>query len=214
MKHFFALLMTCICFAGFSQFPSVPYNPDDNNDGLIGVADLQALLALYSQEFSSAILSDNGNIAVVEVAATDLYRCRANCASLPGAWSIVDQINVGLILDQISADNFSTWVEIQNSVNYPAFGINPNGEVQYVTWANTRLPKRCFCAAKQRPKVEYSFCSGNDPSNGEFNLCISEKLAEGWYPLSGFPNHHDKQTSGYTASFQNITHASFWRWEQ
>ena len=29
----------------------LPYNPDDNGDGLIGVADLQGLLANYGNEF-------------------------------------------------------------------------------------------------------------------------------------------------------------------
>ena len=47
-----------------AQSPYLPYNPDENADGLIGVADLQGLLSAYGSEFSSAILSDNGNIAV------------------------------------------------------------------------------------------------------------------------------------------------------
>ena len=56
-----------------AQSPYLPYNPDENADGLIGVADLQGLLSLYGSEFSSAILSDNGNIAVVEVGNMDYY---------------------------------------------------------------------------------------------------------------------------------------------
>ena len=67
MKHLFTSSLAVICFSTYAQFPNLPYNPDENGDGLIGVADLQGLLA-YGSEFSSAILSDNGNIAVVEVA--------------------------------------------------------------------------------------------------------------------------------------------------
>ena len=83
-----------------AQSPYLPYNPDENGDGLIGVADLQGLLSAYGSEFSSAILSDNGNIAVVEVGnGLSYYGCRANCASLPGPWSIVDENTVGLVLE-------------------------------------------------------------------------------------------------------------------
>ena len=66
-----------------AQSPYLPYNPDENGDGLIGVADLQGLLSAYGSEFSSAILSDNGNIAVVEVGSLNYYKCRSTCASLP-----------------------------------------------------------------------------------------------------------------------------------
>ena len=204
-----------------AQSPYLPYNPDENADGLIGVSDLQGLLSLYGSEFSSAILSDNGNIAVVEVGSLNYYKCRSTCASLPGAWSIVNENSVGLILDQVNG-GYAAWFYPQhiNGSTTVAFGISTSGESNDYSYLNTDIEKQCFCYAKQRPRVEYSYCSGSAPSEEAFNQCISEKLAEGWYPLSGFPNHHDKQ--GYTGgqvsnvnvSFQNITHASFWRWEQ
>ena len=200
-----------------AQSPYLPYNPDENADGLIGVADLQGLLSAYGSEFSSAILSDNGNIAVVEVGEMDYYRCRSTCASLPGAWSLVNENSVGLILNQIGG-GVDAWFEPMYTESWQseAFRISGSGNPNPV---GAPYDYQCFCYAKQRPRVEYSYCSGGAPSEEAFNQCISEKLAEGWYPLSGFPNHHDKQ--GYTGGqggqyvhFQNITHASFWRWEQ
>ena len=79
--------------------------------------------------------------------------------------------------------------------------------------------RECFCVTKERPKVEYSYCDGGDPSDAAFTQCINEKLAEGWYPLSGFPNHHDRQGyngSGgvFAAGYAQYTHASFWRWAE
>lgn len=201
-----------------AQSPYLPYNPDENADGLIGVTDLQGLLSAYGSEFSSAILSDNGNIAVVEVGEMDYYRCRSTCASLPGAWSLVNENSVGFILDEL-VQGFA-WFETLNApsanTKYTIDGIAN----RYIT--DPAMNRRCFCYAKQRPRVEYSYCSGGTPSEEAFNQCINEKLAEGWYPLSGFPNHHDKQ--GYRGNvsppsfggsgYSSQTHASFWRWEQ
>ena len=53
--------MTTECAA--QSFP-LPYNPDENGDMLIGVVDLQALLANYGLEFSSAVLSEDGESAI------------------------------------------------------------------------------------------------------------------------------------------------------
>ena len=200
-----------------AQSPYLPYNPDENADGLIGVADLQGLLSAYGSEFSSAILSDNGNIAVVEVGNMDYYRCRSTCASLPGAWSLVNENTVGIILDNVDGTvHFNaTHTDSGTSVWY----LYPDGESYQTPQNLTDFQRQCFCYAKQRPRVEYSYCSGGAPSEEAFNQCISEKLAEGWYPLSGFPNHHDKQPAyGYNIAgsqpYTQFSHASFWRWEQ
>ena len=45
----------------------LPYNPDGNNDQLIGVSDLQDLLAIYGTEFSAAVVSDDGSSAIVNL---------------------------------------------------------------------------------------------------------------------------------------------------
>ena len=209
------LVLLALTTMAQAQSPYLPYNPDENADGLIGVADLQGLLSAYGSEFSSAILSDNGNIAVVEVGSLNYYLCRSACASLPGAWSLVNENSVGLILNQIGGGE--AWFEpmYTESWQHEAFKItgsgNPNPD-------NAQNEHQCFCYAKQRPRVEYSYCSGGTPSEEAFNQCINEKLAQGWYPLSGFPTPRDRQASVYynnNNTFYNAqTHASFWRWEQ
>ena len=219
MKRIFFLAFAGLSLGLQAQSPYLPYNPDENADGLIGVADLQGLLSQYGSEFSSAILSDNGNIAVVEVGSMNYYRCRSTCSSLPGAWSIVNENSVGLILDQVSSPMI--WFEPGHiTTSTQALVIDEDGETSTVAGTSLDGLRPCFCHAKQRPRVEYSYCFGGAPSEAGFNQCISEKLAEGWYPLSGFPNHHDKQ--GHYGNSGNVgiqpygpqTHASFWRWEQ
>ena len=201
-----------------AQSPYLPYNPDENADGLIGVADLQGLLTAYGSEFSSAILSDNGNIAVVEVGNLNYYKCRSTCASLPGAWSIVNENSVGLVLNEIDYLAFFESRYVSGSGNAYSY-VDSHGESYNSTGASADTERECFCYAKQRPRVEYSYCSGGEPSEEAFNQCISEKLAQGWYPLSGFPMEHSRQAGGTSAyyngtSYDSQTHASFWRWEQ
>ena len=199
-----------------AQSPYLPYNPDENADGLIGVADLQGLLSLYGSEFSGAIHSDNGNIAVVPSGNMTYLECMSSCRELPGNWRIVKPEEAGLIFDQLtgSGDDGHAWLFNTDNTRI-GYAFN-NGGLYHLapgegyTTANTW---ECFCATKQRPRVEYSYCSGNQPNGETFNQCISEKLAQGWYPLSGFPNHHDRQATG-GQGFQHQTHASFWRWEQ
>ncbi len=52
--------------SAFGQFPTLPYTPDDNADGLIGVADLQGLLSQYGNEFSASVLSSDVALARID----------------------------------------------------------------------------------------------------------------------------------------------------
>ena len=86
MKHLLTLTALLISSLAMGQFPNLPYNPDDNGDGLIGVADLQGLLANYGNEFVGAV-SSNG-AAMVEVGELIKPECMTACHSLPGNWTI------------------------------------------------------------------------------------------------------------------------------
>ena len=66
------LLVACLVVSSLASGQFIPqpmgYNPDENSDGLIGVADLQGLLALYGQPFNNAdslnivLLGGNGEV--------------------------------------------------------------------------------------------------------------------------------------------------------
>lgn len=51
MKYFLTASALLFSLVVAAQFPNLPYNPDENGDGLIGVVDLQGLLANYGTEF-------------------------------------------------------------------------------------------------------------------------------------------------------------------
>ena len=184
------------------------------------MADLQALLAVYSQEFSSAVVPDDSSYAIVNLGAMSLLPCMYACKSLPGEWSIFGAAEAGFLI-ATNALNGTSWIDFDTNGNESAAIVLDNGDVQLLMGNGVTNTYNCQCSVKQRPRVEYSYCSGGAPDGYNFNQCINEKLAEGWYPLSGFPNHHDKQ--GYSGvngfltegvSHQPQTHASFWRWEQ
>ena len=225
MKHFLtASVMLCSSLAA-AQFPNLPYNPDENGDGLIGVVDLQGLLANYGNEFASAVVSEDGESAIVYIGDIGYYECKHSCNQLPGFWSLPSGEDLVPVFSDLNTNYTFTWLSMTDFIEFPynrapyyqgATSISNRGVGGTVDVGDNY---RCYCTAKQRPRVEYSYCSGVAPSEEDFNQCISEKLAEGWYPLSGFPNHHDKQ--GYAAGagavnngFQQNTHASFWRWAE
>ena len=62
MKQFvFSIVLACTTSATAQFIPQpMGYNPDENSDGLIGVGDLQGLLALYGNAF------DNGDSTEIE----------------------------------------------------------------------------------------------------------------------------------------------------
>ena len=55
MRRLVALMMCAVSLGATAQFPSLPYNPDENGDMLIGVVDLQALLANYGKNFQALL---------------------------------------------------------------------------------------------------------------------------------------------------------------
>ena len=58
MKRLVALMICAVSFGAAAQSTNLPYNPDANNDGLIGAFDLTSLLSVYSGNFSNGILGE------------------------------------------------------------------------------------------------------------------------------------------------------------
>ena len=64
MEH---LLTLATLFTSLSAFAQLPYNPDANNDGLIGAFDLTSLLSVYSNTFSNGVLGEGVSMANLEM---------------------------------------------------------------------------------------------------------------------------------------------------
>ena len=86
----------CVAFAGGAQTGLVefPYNPDADNDDIIGVNDLLELLSLFGSEFAeeSLYVNDSNTAAVYHVEGSWKYgMCEAKCRELPsGKWRMID----------------------------------------------------------------------------------------------------------------------------
>lgn len=224
MKHFLTASAMLFSFLAAAQFPNLPYNPDENGDGLIGVVDLQGLLANYGNEFAGAVLSENGESAIVYMGEMQYPHCEYACEQLPGYWSMPEL-----------KDLVPVWGEVYNNTN-PQTWLKPQENMLDLTGAKERLfpyfqgysnngsrgvyasdvgfninDYRCYCTAKQLPRVEYTACEGcNYSGNGAYTVlnlqsCIDEKLAEGWYPLG------NAAQTGYGGG---CTNQAFWRWAE
>ena len=192
-----ALLFVAVTSECAAQSFTLPYNPDENGDMLIGVVDLQALLANYGQEFSSVVLSEDGESAITYMGEMAYPLCAQACRNLPGMWDISTIEDLGLIWDEVggtkstqtAADliwitlpegtrQFSSFGRFWNyqydyGISHSGFG-NQNGNFEY----------DCYCAARQLPRVEFYKCVGNgSDAVEECVTCTNTKLAEGWQLL-------------------------------
>ena len=76
-------------FAGAQVNPlEYPYNPDFDNNGDIGSADLLAFLAIYSTSFEplGLNLNEDSTLATVDLGQMKYMDCIKACNDLPGHW--------------------------------------------------------------------------------------------------------------------------------
>ena len=200
MRYLITVVIAALSLNAFGQgIPQLPYNPDENGDGLIGVPDLQALLAQYSLEFNSAVLSDDAQSAIVYMGEMAHPVCTQACDNLPGFWHMSTMADLGLVWDEIiSSSGNPTWS------NYPKEGVFfPNTDVydyHYLENQDHSVIKnpfylfKCYCAAHEAPKVEYSRCVGyGSDAITECMECVQQNLLLGWQLLQpgGSPNVQD-----------------------
>lgn len=189
------------------SFP-LPYNPDENGDGLIGVVDLQGLLANYGNEFSGAVISEDGESAITYMGDMAYPLCVQACKDLPGMWEMPNSGDLGLVWDEVYTTNsvVYTWLKPETpSSNFPSRFrsiVSDTPQSHDVKGGIDEIAGeyRCYCAARQLPRVEYAYCGGTN-----IQECANQKVEDGWYPLSGI--------AGLAYSGNNIFQA-FWRWAE
>ena len=200
-----ALLFVALTTESAAQSFPLPYNPDENGDGLIGVVDLQGLLTNYGSEFSSAVLSEDGESAITYMGEMAYPLCAMACENLPGMWFMPAMEDLGLVWGEVYTTNSTveTWLKREQGQNLPyQFTSNPgtNPTSHAITSSHLSKYNRCFCVAKQLPRVEYTYCEGTD-----IQECANEKVEAGWYPLEGITK--------ISYNGQNKIQA-FWRWAE
>jgi hypothetical protein len=200
MKHLITCLALGIACAAGAQTGLVefPYNPDADNDDIIGVNDLLELLSLFGGEFAEENLyvNESETSAIYHIEGWWLYgMCAVKCRELPSnKWRIM---------------KFDDWTQFHNEIESPFSGgathawlLDPVNGVSTITNTNvyntvvqvngtskgsidlivSSSGANCICATHERPKVEYSTCQGTDDN---FQSCCDEKVSDGWYPLGG-----------------------------
>ena len=215
MKRLIALTMCAVSLGAAAQFPNLPYNPDENGDGLIGVTDLQGLLSNYGSEFSSAVTSDG--VALIRLEDEGRIECSTNCEDLPGPWSSIDletaEKHFDLLQQLVAASAqynsgpqnyfWSDGATSQSAAKYFT------GDEEQARWSIISYYDKaaCICFIKERPKIEWSYCehygtSYDDALPSKIEECYNQKLEGGWYPLGG-------PSVGQLSISQ-----SFWRWAE
>ena len=233
MKQLMTLMALVVAVTAGAQV-TYPWNPDSNADEFIGFTDILDLLAVYGSEFSpeNIICNTDSSSVLIYTGEVLFPECVKSCYELGNGWKIPSRMEL-YRYDIGELQDGSTWISSIGLENYQLLGSN---SYQYViqtgyggaaglSYEATTGEEHCYCFNNERQKVEYSYCEGGAPSS--LTTCIEEKLADGWYPLSGWIN--DFTTQGYgdwEGTFSNSlvydarvapvakSHAAFWRWAE
>ena len=205
MKYFITLLIAALSLNAFGQsFPPLPYNPDQNGDGLIGASDLQDLLAVYGLVFEPFALSisETNESALISLGIRNRLDCERDCSSLPGPWSVMTVSSYAVhhdLVHSILAPTDEAWIEpliggngSQDFISQYITGEGAIGNASYLYIDDTIAgdDDYCFCSVTQIPKVEF-----HQISDSEFDDLKEELSNEGWRLQSS-----------------NAGKVYFWRW--
>ena len=202
MKHLLTIIscFVVLSMSAQSNFIEFPYNPDSDNDDLIGTEDLLTLLSLYGSAFSEEALyvNDEGTFATMHLGKMNYAECIKACFELPGNWvmtSFEDAAKAGPEAFELTVngpnegvflrydrplEQLTQIVQAQN--NWEVFTLEADGRVH----TNHMVTEyECGCAIHERPKIEFYTCTATCSEGvGALDECVNEKAMEGWYPLN------------------------------
>jgi hypothetical protein len=211
MRYLITLLLAALSLNAVGQgIPQFPYNPDATEDGFIGSPDLLELLSLYGEEFSSAILSENQESAIVYMGAMAHPLCTQACNNLPGFWHMSTMDDLGLVWVDVNLGEEYAWVKR----NINATTDSPDNPYQYYGADNAGFSRhnatfypnqdfRCYCATKELPRVEYKIITYNSIQYVEAS--INTHAQEGWRVMAVAPPN-DNNSSPLPVTM--------WRWAE
>lgn len=207
MKHIILAAFVGLCLSSWAQDFPIPYNPDSDLNGLIGSPDLLSLLAVYGEEFSAAVVSEDNGSAIMFMGNMAYPLCAMSCRNLPGMWQIPALEDLGMVWVEVNANNTATWVRNDYGDSMNLYYTTPSDGGNFITniqGTEVDLDHRCYCVINELPKVEWSVC--RDQNHEGWEDCCEEKVAAGWLPLPGIALAKD---GGAEPVFQ-----AFWRWAE
>ena len=219
MKRLVALIMCAVSLGAAAQIDwDFPYNPDGNNDGYIFSEDLLDLLAVYGQEFNSEefYLSHDSSRLIVFVGEMLLAPCISACDELQGFWQIPNHVELSYFYDELrievgglSEEEVQVIWSLEDEADRSRFNqyigvirqpYNSAPSMHGEAGSSLSSPRECWCATKQRPRVEFDRVNALPiPEWAEF---LNQKASEGWYILPQPVPATDTQS------------VTFWRWAE
>ena len=195
MKHLLACLAILAAFNVTAQVDGfqLPYNPDSEPDGYIGVGDVLEVLSIFGSEWNASdiYMSNDNSSMTMYVGEMNYHNCLAACSQLGGDWRLSTFKDFAPILDTLGLEtNQKLWLndlsaEKGGSETKRLTWISDSGGYTIVTTPNGFYYNYgCYCSTHERPKVEYSICVGyGSGAWSDLEECGQLKVAEGWYPL-------------------------------
>ena len=201
MKH----LLACLAIlAGFNVTAQVdgfqlPYNPDSEPDGYIGVGDVLEVLSIFGSQWNASdiYMSNDNSSMTMYVGEMNYHNCLAACSQLGGDWRLSTFKDFAHILDTLGLEQSQTlWLNdlsAEKGGTEPKYLVWQTGAGSYPqTYTTNGFASNygCYCSTHERPKVEQDCCysysgQGTSQSLSELNTCINQKLADGWMLYSG-----------------------------
>ena len=150
MRYLATLLLAALSLNTVGQTQlSIPYNPDGNADGLIGINDLLEILALFGSEFSPEELVYDDHSAILHLGSMDYFDCASSCEELQGNWKLLDEMLIGRYRSELSVMGSQIWLDRRVFKNSD-YNVSPYYLTQgnYVEGAQLEAYKECVCQTR------------------------------------------------------------------
>ena len=204
MRHLLACLAILAAFNVTAQVDGfqLPYNPDSEPDGYIGVGDVLEVLSIFGSQWNASdiYLSNDSTSMTMFVGEMIHPLCLAACDDLPGSWQMSSLTDLGRIWDEMPSSNVVWYNRIDDGVGSNMPAVNFYNGFSYTDTAPSSNGY-CYCSTQERPKVEYTMC--HEGSKSALLNCTSLLTAQGWLPLG--PVSYDGN-AGYQFA------QALWRW--
>ena len=219
MKHLLACLAILAAFNVTAQVDGfqLPYNPDSEPDGYIGVGDILEVLSIFGSQFSpdDIYTNDDSTHVVLDIGTMTYFECLAQCNQLEGSWRVTTKMDIGYAWQGLANGSYYLNSEASpaNNCFLCSYSLEKTSSTSLIAGPsgtqNISDSPTCLCATQERPRVEYTYCEGSNIQN-----CASDKVADGWYPLdlTSHHRHPGEDYSGATGSGYQWKVQAFWRW--
>ena len=139
----------------------VPYNPDENSDGWIGVSDLLSLLNIYGSTFETGSWQTDSMSVHVDLGNGFGYLgCVNACGKIEGGMKMVNLEEFGRGLDLLQESNgLDYWISSTNALvaNSPMLlKANGLGSINHVGLATANVQSGCMCFIRGNSAVPNS----------------------------------------------------------